>query len=62
MAWKANEEYHNFINNTEMNIDILCISETTLKEDTNFDLNLTIDGYRQPTSLGSKTSKGGVAI
>ena len=55
-------EYHQFINNIEMNIDILCISETSQKEDTDFNLNLTIDGYRQPTAVGSKTSKGGVAI
>ena len=41
---------------------ILCISETSQKKDVNFDLNITIDGYRQPTSVGSKTSKGGVAI
>ena len=38
------------------------ISETSLKEDASFDLNLSIDGYRQPTSVGSKTSKGGVSI
>ena len=29
-----------------MDIDILCISETSQKEDTDFDLNLKIDGYR----------------
>ena len=55
-------EYHQFINNIEMDIDILCISETSQKEDTDFNLNLTIDGYRQPTAVGSKTSNGGVAI
>ena len=55
-------EYHQFINNIEMDIDILCISETSQKEATDFNLNLTIDGYRQPTAVGSKTSKGGVAI
>ena len=55
-------EYHHFVNNIEMDIDILCISETSQKEDTDFDLNLKIDGYRQPTSVGSETSKGDVAI
>ena len=38
------EEYHNFIKNTEMDIDILCIRETSLKEDVSSDLNLSIDG------------------
>ena len=47
------EEYHNFIRNTQMGIDILCISETSLKEDPSFDLNLSIDGYRKPTYVGS---------
>ena len=55
------EEYHNFIINTEMDIDILCISETSQKENTNFNANITIDGYRQPHTLGSKTARGGVA-
>ena len=30
------EEYHNFINNTESDINILCISETSHKENINF--------------------------
>ena len=56
------EEYHNFINSIEMDIDILCISETSQKEKSNFSTNITIDGYKQPFHLGSMTSKGGVAI
>ena len=45
-----------------MDIDVLCISETSQKENLNFDTNIKIDGYKQPFSLGSKTSKGGVTI
>ena len=56
------EEYHNFINNTEHDINILCINETSHKENTNFNLNINIEGYGQPFALGSKSSKGGVAI
>ena len=48
--------------NTELDIGILCISETSQKENMFFDSNVTIDGYRLPSSLSSKTSKGGVAI
>ena len=45
-----------------MDIDLLCISETSQKEGINFYTNITIEGYKQPFSLGSKTSRGGVAI
>ena len=56
------EQLHNFINTTNLNLDIIGVSETSLKENENFDLNVNIDGYQQPYSLGSKTSKGGVTI
>ena len=45
-----------------MDIDLLCITETSQKENSSFQTNIIIDGYRQPFSLGSKTSRGGVAI
>ena len=38
------EDYHNFIMNIELDIDILCISETSQKENMFFDSNATIDG------------------
>ena len=56
------DDYTNFINNTTLNLDVLCISETSQKENCNFKLNVTIDGYKQPFCIGSKTSRGGVAI
>ena len=56
------DEYQNFINSSVCDIDVLCISETSQKENTHFNVNITIDGYRQPFTLGSKTSRGGVAI
>ena len=59
---KKLDDYNNFINNTNFDIDILCISETSQKEDLNFKNNVSIDGYDQMSSLGSKTARGGVAI
>ena len=56
------DEYQNVINSSVCDIDVLCISETSQKENTHFNVNITIDGYRQPFTLGSKTSRGGVAI
>ena len=56
------DEYQNFINSSVCDIDVLCSSETSQKENTHFNVNITIDGYRQPFTLGSKTSRGGVAI
>ena len=52
------EEYHHFINSTNMNIDILCISETSQKENISFSSNISIDGYKNPFALGSKSSRG----
>ena len=45
-----------------MNIDIIGISETSQRENSNFDTNVFIDGYHQPVTNGSRTFKGGVAI
>ena len=56
------DEYHNFIASTQLNLDVLCISETSQKENNNFNLNVSIEGYKQPFALGSKTARGGVAI
>ena len=54
------EEY--LINSSECDINVLCISETSQKENIHFNLNVNIEGYRQPFALGSKSSRGGVAI
>ena len=56
------DEYHNFVSNTKMDIDLLCISETSQKEGFDFLTNVNIEGYKIPFTIGSKTSKGGVAI
>ena len=55
------DDYTNFINSNS-NLDVLCISETSQKENCDFKLNVTINGYKQPYCIGSKTSRGGVAI
>ena len=56
------DDYHTFITNANTNIDVLCMSETSQKENCPFNLNINIDGYRQPFTLGSRTARGGVAI
>ena len=56
------EQLHNFVNTTKMNVDLIGISETSQREGCNFSKNVTIDGYQQPFTTGSKTSRGGVAI
>ena len=53
---------HNFINSLELDIDLISRSETSQKEERNFDISITMDGYRLPFSTGSKISRGGVAI
>ena len=45
-----------------MNVDLIGMSETSQREGCNFSKNVTIDGYQQPFTSGSKTSRGGVAI
>ena len=51
-----------FITCSEIEFDVINISETSLTEGTEFIENINIDGYLQPFSLGSKCSKGGVTI
>ena len=56
------DEYQHFISSTYMDLDVLCISETSQKENSEFNLNISIKSYKPPFTLGSKTDKGGVAI
>ena len=56
------DDYHTFVTSANSNFDVMCISETTQKENFPFNLNINIDGYGQPFTLGSKTARGGVAI
>ena len=56
------DQLQNFINTSNMNIDIIGISETSQSEGLNFCKNVNIDGYSKPFSIGSKTARGGVAI
>ena len=51
-----------FIKSTKTDIDVICISETSQKENVEFMANVSIEGYNDPISKGSKTAKGGVAI
>ena len=61
MDWRINlKNIKNFINSSECDINVLCISETPPKK-IHFNLNVNIEGYRQPFALGSKSSRGGVA-
>ena len=59
---KKLDDYNNFINNANFDLDILCISETSQRENQNFKSNVSIGGFDQMFSLGSKTARGGVAI
>ena len=56
------EQLNNFVMNTDMELDIIGLSETSQHEGEDFGLNVMMHGYRKPFSLGSKTLKGGVAI
>ena len=51
-----------FIKTTKTDIDVICISETSQRENVNFMANVQLDGYKKPFSQGSKTAKGGLAI
>ena len=51
-----------FIKTTKTEIDVICISETSQKEDIDFMSNVSLVGYNNPISQGSKTARGGVAI
>ena len=53
---------HDFINTTKIDIDIINISETSQKENVEFINNISLDGYKKPFTLGSKTARGGVAL
>ena len=44
-----------------MNLDI-GISETLQRENSEFSMNVSIEGYHHPFAIGSKTAKGGVAL
>ena len=56
------DDYHTSVTRPNINIDVMCRSETTQKENCPFNLNINIDGYGQPFTLGSKTARRGVAI
>ena len=56
------EQLHNFVKTSKLDLDIIGISETSQRESINFKTNVRIEGYHQPFTVGSKTSRGGVAI
>ena len=51
-----------FIKTTKTDIDIICISETSQRENVDFMANISLEGFNTPFSQGSKTARGGVAI
>ena len=51
-----------FITSSNMDIDVINISETSQKLNESFNSNLSIESYTRPFTTGSKFSKGGVAI
>ena len=53
---------HDFINTSKIDIDVINISETSQKENVEFINNISLDGYKKPYTIGSKTARGGVAI
>ena len=56
------EKLQNFLNSTNMDLDIVAISETSQRGDIPFSMNVNISGYHKPFSLGSKSARGRVAI
>ena len=56
------DDFSDFVNNAHFDLDVLCVSETSQRKNQNFKTNITIDGFNQPYSLGSKSARGGVAI
>ena len=56
------DNYHTFLNSCPFNIDLLCISETSQRENVNFKINVTLEGYQTPFCLGSRSARGGVLI
>ena len=52
------ELLHNFITSSNMDIDIINISETSQKLNESFNSNLSIESYTCPFTTGSKFSKG----
>ena len=56
------DELNEFISTTKMNLDLICISETSQKNDDDFLSNISIDNYYAPYTTGSNFARGGVAI
>ena len=54
--------FSHFIQTTQNNIDLICLTETTQKADSNFNMNVNLNGYKSPFILGSYSARGGVAI
>ena len=59
LNWLENkfEHLHNFINSADMNLDIIGISETSQRENSGFSMNVSIEGYHHPFTIGSKTNQ-----
>ena len=51
-----------FLVHSKIDLDIICISETSLQDDETIPHNTKLSGYNDPFTTNTETSKGGVAI
>ena len=56
------EVLHCLITDSSLDFNILCISETSQKENVEFHKNILLLNFQKPYSTGSKSGKGGTAI
>ena len=50
------------IGDSNLNFNVICISETSQRESTMFCKNIDLKNYHTPISTGTKTAKGGTAM
>ena len=50
------------LSDSSLDFNVICISETSQKKDTDFMKNVSLQNYKNPYTTGSNTAKGGVAI
>ena len=56
------DELQHFLSNSSLDFDIICISETSQPNETDFLRNVNIQNYCKPYTTESLTGKGGVAV
>ena len=55
------DDLHYILADTSLLFNVICVSETSQKEETDFEKNISINNFQNPYVTGSKTAKGGVA-